>query len=122
MMTYEEKREALRRRVDAALQQPTRATISLLIGSAISHHNLSWQTVEEIVDQAISEIESQPSYRILAGIALIKKYEPNADFAASHDEIFFGAYETREQMTEEEQQQMEAWGWREMYDSWRHSV
>lgn len=60
--------------------------------------------------------------RILAGMLLIRKYEPNADIAAEHDVIYFGGYETREKMTEEEKQLMEAWRWREEFDSWCHSV
>ena len=60
--------------------------------------------------------------RILNGIALIRKYEPNADFSAEHDTIYFGSYETREQMTAEEQAQMDEWLWLEEYDSWAHFV
>lgn len=60
--------------------------------------------------------------RILAGIALIRKYEPSADIAAEHDVLYFGSYGTVYQMTTIEQQQMEAWHWHESYDSWAHFV
>ena len=44
---------------------------------------------------------------LLAGIALIRKYEPEAEFAAEHDVIYFGSYESKVQMTESEQENME---------------
>lgn len=59
---------------------------------------------------------------ILGGIAIIKKYDPGADFAAEHDVIYFGAYESRTLMTPAEKKQMEKWNWHEEYDSWAHFV
>lgn len=60
--------------------------------------------------------------QILDGMLLIAKYDPQADFAAEHDIIYFGAYECRSEMTPEEQASMEEWGWHEEYDSWAHYV
>ncbi len=60
--------------------------------------------------------------RLIAGMMLIRKYEPDADYAAGHDVIYFGNYETREQMTDEEKALMDAWHWYEEYDSWCYSV
>ena len=60
--------------------------------------------------------------RILDGIILIAKYDPQADFSAEHDVIYFGTYETYEEMTPEERAKMEAWGWHESYESWAHFV
>jgi hypothetical protein len=59
---------------------------------------------------------------VLNGIGLIRKYEPGASIAAEHDQIYFGSYDTHEQMTPEEREQMEAWNWFEDVDSWSHFV
>lgn len=68
-------------------------------------------------DEQMSRVD-----RILAGIALIRKYEPHADIAAEHDVLYFGSYATVDQMTAAEQQQMEAWHWHEDSDSCAHFV
>lgn len=62
------------------------------------------------------------SDRVLAGMALIRKYEPHATLAAEHDAIWFGSYDTAERMTEAERQLMDAWNWHEDTDSWHHFV
>lgn len=50
--------------------------------------------------------------RFLAGVALIRKYQPQADiWAAQREEITFGMYATHEKMSEAEQEQMTEWGW-----------
>ena len=58
--------------------------------------------------------------RILDGMLLIAKYDPQADFSAEHDVIYFGSYETSQEMTPEERADMRAWGWHEEYESWAH--
>lgn len=62
-------------------------------------------------------MSKQKENRILNGMNLIAKYEPDADMHAEHDQIWFGSYRP-DLMTEEERQQMERWGWREDCDSW----
>jgi hypothetical protein len=57
--------------------------------------------------------------RIPAGMALIRKYQPDADAGGEHDVIYFGTYNP-DAMTEQERALMEAWGWIEEYDSWAH--
>ena len=57
---------------------------------------------------------------LLEGLAIIAKYEPNADVAAEHDILYVGSIATREQMTEGERTRMEELGWREDTDSWAH--
>lgn len=59
--------------------------------------------------------------KILDGMNLIAKYEPDATCSAKHDVLYFGSYEdTYLQMTEEERKQMEEWGWFEEEESWTH--
>ena len=65
---------------------------------------------------------SKTTANILRGMSIILKYEPDALLHGEHDEVYFGAYETREQMTPEEQAQMEEMGWRREADSWRHGA
>lgn len=60
--------------------------------------------------------------RILDGIAIILKYEPSASFACEHDIMYFGSYDSRENMTVEEKQKMAELGWIEQYESWAHFV
>lgn len=56
--------------------------------------------------------------KLIAGIEIIRKHQPAADMAVGHDCIFFGNYETREEMTLDQQQQMEDLGWYEDEESW----
>lgn len=61
--------------------------------------------------------------RVLAGILLIRAFEPDAMIVAEHDQIWFGQYErTSEQMREGERELMTAWGWFEDADGWSHFV
>jgi hypothetical protein len=62
----------------------------------------------------------QKEHRILSGMNLIAKYEPDADLSAEHDIIWFGHYQP-DLMTEEEREQMKRWGWHEDMESWSHS-
>lgn len=55
--------------------------------------------------------------QVLKGIEIIHKYQPDAEFAAEHETLYFGSYD-KEQMTTEDFQQMEALGWIEEYESW----
>jgi hypothetical protein len=57
--------------------------------------------------------------RILAGMALIRKYEPQAEASAEHDVLYFGVYNP-EVMTNDEARLMKSWGWIDEYDSWAH--
>lgn len=65
-------------------------------------------------DYTIPQVE-----RIIRGIEIIRKYESDPyPVAAEHDILYCGSYETREQMTEEERDQMDIYGWTEVDDSW----
>jgi len=64
---------------------------------------------------------SKNTKQILNGVALIQKYEPDADFHGEHDELYFGTYDvSASQMTPEELAQMEEWGWTHYEETWRH--
>jgi hypothetical protein len=55
------------------------------------------------------------------GLEIIMKYEPDAETAAEHDEIFCGDYQkTSSKMTKEELEEMEGLGWhgRERDNCW----
>lgn len=57
--------------------------------------------------------------RLIGGIQIIRKYVTDAYCcAAEHDIIYCGDYETREQMTQEERDLMERYGWFEESGSW----
>ena len=60
--------------------------------------------------------------RLLRGIGIIRKYDPNPDLAAVHDVFYCGSYDTRDAMTVEERTLMDTYGWGEEYDSWRFFV
>lgn len=60
--------------------------------------------------------------KVLDGINLILKYEPEAQLASGHDIIYFGSYEIRSKMTPEEQMLMDEWGWTEEYESWAKNI
>ena len=66
-------------------------------------------------------MNQQKEHRILSGMNLIAKYEPDADIHAEHDIICFGRYQP-DLMTKEERGQMERWGWFEDEESWSHYV
>lgn len=57
--------------------------------------------------------------RILDGMNLIAKYEPDADMHAEHDQIWFGEYRP-EEMTEAEREKMKRLGWFVDAESWSH--
>jgi hypothetical protein len=57
--------------------------------------------------------------KVINGINLILKYEPDAEVFAEQGVIYFGSYKTRKTMNWEEQQQMESWGWRKQNGNWR---
>lgn len=60
--------------------------------------------------------------RILLGMQLLsqKGADTDLDMAAEHDQIWFGAFNLVEKMTEDEVLTMHAWGWFEAEDSWSH--
>lgn len=59
---------------------------------------------------------------ILAGILLIRKYDPSACFeGAEHDTIWFGECKP-EEMFESELRWMKDWGWRQDGGYWQHFV
>lgn len=66
----------------------------------------------------MEEKELTKTKQILKGVELIRKHQPNAEFAAAHDTIFFGACDNSKDMTSEDIEQLEEWGWYEEYDSW----
>ena len=57
--------------------------------------------------------------RILEGLKIIEKYEPDFDTCAEHDTIYAGSYNPGK-MTKEEMAEMEKLGWFESEDSWQH--
>ena len=57
--------------------------------------------------------------KIKKGLDIIEKYEPDADFAAQHDQIWCGEYSPA-LMTKEDKKYMEELGWFEDEDSWSH--
>lgn len=48
---------------------------------------------------------------VLWGINTILRYDPHAKIRATNGCIYFGAYSSRDLMTENEQIDMESWGW-----------
>ena len=57
--------------------------------------------------------------RILEGLKIIEKYEPEFDTCAEHDTLYAGNY-APEKLTDEERVKMEELGWFESEDSWKH--
>ena len=57
--------------------------------------------------------------RILEGLKIIEKYEPDFDTCAEHDIIFAGNY-APELLTEDEKIKMEELNWFEQEESWAH--
>lgn len=51
--------------------------------------------------------------RLIEGLTIIKKYEPNSDFSAAHDEFYAGG-EKYDEYSEEDKQRLEVLGF--MYD------
>jgi hypothetical protein len=70
-----------------------------------------------IVTAVVDPIDEK-TRSIVNGVAQILKYERSATFATEHDVLYFGSYLTSEQMTAEELQSMDDWGWFEEYESW----
>ncbi len=60
--------------------------------------------------------------RLITGVEVIRKYHSTADIAVGHDIVFFGNYSTREEMTLDEQQQMEDLGWYEDEEAWALNI
>lgn len=60
--------------------------------------------------------------KFITGVEIIRRYDPEADMAVGHDVIFFGRYEIREEMTLDEQQQLEDLGWYEDAEAWAINV
>ncbi len=59
--------------------------------------------------------------KILRGIEIILSVQPETDFCAEHDIIYFGSY-TPEDFTPEQLKELDELGWREEVDSWSHYV
>lgn len=66
--------------------------------------------------------EMSTTDKVLAGIDIIRKYQPDADFAAEHDIIYFGDHESSETMTIEDKCKLDDLGWIEEYESWARFV
>lgn len=62
--------------------------------------------------------------KILPGILIIAKYEPDADTAAEHDEFYCGGKVSKDLMTAEEKKTMKSTGWTydTDYESWKRFV
>jgi len=56
----------------------------------------------------------------VAGMQIILKYDPNADYASEHDIFWFGKSDIP--VTDEEKALLEKYGWHidERYDCWLH--
>lgn len=59
---------------------------------------------------------------VLWGMAIILKYDPFAKIAATQNTIHFGVYYTRSLMTEDEQINMDSWGWEDKGGSYVRKV
>lgn len=59
--------------------------------------------------------------KILLGVQIIRKYQPDAEFATGHDVIYFGDG-GGELMEEEDLDQLDQLGWFEEYESWARFV
>jgi len=57
--------------------------------------------------------------RLLEGLKIIEKYEPDFDTCAEHDIIYAGNY-SPEKLTLDEKLKMEELGWFESEDSWAY--
>lgn len=55
--------------------------------------------------------------RTFDGMAIIVKYEPQAELAAEHDQIWFGEYQP-DRLTDDERETMKKLGWFENQESW----
>lgn len=58
----------------------------------------------------MGDAEMSTTDKILAGIEIILKYEPDADFAAEHEMIFFGSQDGTI-MSNEDCDKLQEWGW-----------
>ena len=58
--------------------------------------------------------------KILEGMNIIAKYEPEAHMYAGHDQIWFGRYIPEEMSVEDEDRLKLELGWFEAEDSWSH--
>jgi len=60
--------------------------------------------------------------RIKEGLEIIAKYEPDADFAAEHDQIFVGEEDAAENMDKKDKEKMDELGWfiEKEYGCWSH--
>jgi hypothetical protein len=54
---------------------------------------------------------NQKTLEVLWGISIILKYDPFVKIRVAQNIIYFGAYNTKELMSENEQISMESWGW-----------
>lgn len=56
---------------------------------------------------------------IIEGLTILVKYYPDDEFAAEHDQIWYGQYEP-EKLTREDLSKLKKLSWFENYDSWSH--
>lgn len=57
--------------------------------------------------------------RVIEGLNIIAKYDPDSEIRFEHDHVWFGDYEkTVSQMTEAELEKLELLGFSEDEDSW----
>ncbi|HEY9295394.1 MAG TPA: hypothetical protein VIQ31_03280 [Phormidium sp.] len=63
--------------------------------------------------KAVNEATNPVTIKVLNGVNLILKYDPNASFTTSTCTVYFGGsyWKIHERMTQEEQHQMKEWGW-----------
>lgn len=67
--------------------------------------------IEILTQLGLYQSYNDTTNNVLWGINAIIKYDPFARVCAYKDKIHFGAYVCREQMTENEQIDMNSWGW-----------
>ena len=76
------------------------------------------------VEPPVIDPPSEPTagQKVMEGISIIMRYEPNSEFAASHDEIWFGGPTAYAKMSQDEHKRLRelGWMWVASYDSWRH--
>lgn len=67
--------------------------------------------VEIFTQLGLYQSYNDTTNKVLWGVNVIIKYDPFVRICAYEDKIHFGAYVTRAQMTENEQIDMDSWGW-----------
>jgi hypothetical protein len=65
---------------------------------------------------------NQTTLEVLWGINTISRHDPFAKIHAGRDIIYFGAYSSRELMTDNERIDLDSWGWFNRCGEWARRV